>query len=144
MLQKKFKSNLFVIFGMILLAMVTLSNGVHKTEPGNSVTKITFNPATPNILLNGQKINISFSYATTQVAGVQIFARPITAASTSPSYSASSAPVSPMGSGTGTQSFTITSGKVKVDQVRFQMFNADQTQLLFEAYVPVNFQFITP
>ena len=144
MLQRIIKSNVFVTAGIILLAFTTLSYGPKVTVPGNSVTRIILSPSTPNILPNNQKVNISFSYTTNQAAGVRIFARPFTAGSPSANYAASSAAISPTGSGTGTQYFMITTGNVTVDQIRFQMFTADQKQLLFEAFIPVHYEFLTP
>ena len=144
MLQKIMKSKFFFMAGMIGLALTTDSNGSVGTVAGNSVTRITFNPSTPNILLNNQKVNISFSYATTQPGGVHIFARPISGGSPTVNYAASGAPLSPTGTGTGTQYFTIITGNVTVDQVRFQMFTADQKQMLFEAFVPVHFEYLAP
>lgn len=144
MLQRIIKSNLFAMAGIILLAFTTVSNGTRITTPGNSVTKISLNPGTPNILLNNQKVIITFSYATTEAAGVRIYARPITAGAPTANYGASGAGISPMGSGTGTQNFTISTANVKVDQIRFQMYNAAQTTVLFEAFIPVYYEFRTP
>lgn len=144
MKQRIIKSKVFIAAGIVLLALTTLSFVHGVMAPGNSVTKINLNPRTPNILLNGQKVMIEFSYTTNEAAGVRIFARPFTAGSPSPSYAASPAPLSPMGSGTGTQNFTISTGNVKVDQIRFQMYNAAQTTVLFEAFIPVYYEFRTP
>ena len=144
MQQKMFRSKAFIAACMILFAMTAVSYIPIVFDRGNSVTKITLNPPTPNILFNNQKITITFTYATTQPEGVHIFARPISDGSPSANYAASSAPISPTGSGTGTQNFTITSGNITVDQVRFQMYNADQSRLLFEAFAPVHYQFLMP
>ncbi len=144
MQQKIIKSKVFIAACMILLAMTSLSYIPIVFDRGNSVTKVTCNPPTPNILLNNQKITITFSYATTQPEGVRIYARPISDGSPSANYLASSAPISPTGSGTGTQNFTITSGNITVDQIRFQMYNADHSRLLFEAFVPVHYDFLAP
>jgi len=134
----------FVTGAMVLLSLTTLFYGPRVVAAGHSVTNITLNPPTPNILVHDQRVTLSFSYATTQPGGVLIFARPSSGGSLTPEYAASGADISPTGSGTGTQFFTITSGSVKVDQIRIQMWNAKQTQLLFEAFIPVHYEFRAP
>ena len=134
----------FTTVGMILLSLMSLSYGPIVSAAGHSVTKVTLNPPTPNILLHNQNVTVSFSYATTEPGGVRIFARPFVGASPAPNYAASGAGLSPSGSGTGTQTFTIKSGTVTVDRIRIQMWNANQTQLLFEAFLPVNYEFRAP
>ena len=123
-------------------AIILLSLSV--PAAAHSVSRITLTPPTPNILVHGQRVTISFSYATTQAGGVRIFARPFTGGAASPGYSASPAGISPTGSGTSSQFFTINSGNVTVDQIRIQMWNASQTTLLFEAFLPVNYQYRAP
>jgi hypothetical protein len=138
------KSKVVIIAGTLLLILITLASMSKKAQTENSVTMITLDPQTPNILLNDQYVNISFSYTTTQAGGVRIYARPFSDGSRTADYMASDAPLSPVGKGTGKQSFTIRSGNITVDQVRFQMFNADQTQIIFEAFVPVHYEFRIP
>jgi hypothetical protein len=130
--------------GVILLLLVTVAYGPNVSAAGHSVTRVTLNPTTPNILVHGQDVTVSFNYATIQQGGVRIFARPFVGASPAPNYAASGAGISPTGSGTGTQTFTIKSGTVTVDRIRIQMWNTNQTQLLFEAFLPVNFEFRAP
>jgi hypothetical protein len=109
----------------------------------NAVTNVTLNPATPNLLALGQNVNLTFDYTTSVAGGVRIFARPFTNGALSPSYAAHPSPLYATGSGSGTGSFTITSGAVTVDQIRFQMYNADQSLLVFETLIPVHYQFGT-
>ena len=134
----------FFTVGIILLSLATLSYGPSVSAAGHSVTKVTLNPPTPNLLVHNQDVTVSFSYATTQPGGVRIFARPFAGASAAPGYAASGAVISPAGSGTGTQTFTIKSGTVTVDRIRIQMWDAGQTQLLFEAFLPVHYEFRAP
>lgn len=134
----------FIMAAIVLLALAAVFEGPSVSAAGHSVTRITFNPPTPNILLHNQRVTLSFSYATTQAGGVRIFARPFVGNSPAPNYTASPAGISPTGSGTGTQFFTITTGNVTVDRVRIQMWNAAQTTLLFEAFIPVHYEFRAP
>ena len=130
--------------GMILLTLVVLSNAPSAVAAGHSVTKVTLDPPNPNVLLHNQNVKVSFSYATTQAGGVRIFARPFVGNAPAPNYAASGSPLSATGSGTGNGTFTIKSGTVKVDRIRIQMWNANQSQLLFEAFLPVHFEFRAP
>jgi hypothetical protein len=124
--------------------MATLSYAPIVTAAGHSVTKFTLDPPTPNVLVHNQRVTLSFSYSTTQPVGVLIFARMFTRGSATPGYAPIPAQLSPTGSGTGSQWFTITKGKVTVDQIRIQMWNAGQTVLLFEAFLPVHYEYRSP
>jgi hypothetical protein len=105
------------------------------------VRQISLTPFTPNILLVGQNVTVSFRYRTDQAAGVRIFARPFTGGAPTPNYSTCGAPIYPVGAGTGTCSFTITGGAVTVNRMRFQVWNANRTIKLFEKFIPVHYQF---
>ncbi len=107
----------------------------------NLVRSIALVPATPNILRFGQNVTVRFSYRTNQRAGVRIFARPFTGSALTPNYAACPSPIYPVGSGTGTCTFTITNGTVTVNRIRFQIWNATQTTLLFQGFIPVSYQF---
>jgi hypothetical protein len=107
----------------------------------NSVSNIQLSPLPPAYFTFNQHVNISFDYETDQAGGARIFVRPFTAGSLTPNYSASGSPLYPLGSGSGTGNFTIASGDVIVDELRIQMYNADQSQLLLEFFIPVEYHF---
>jgi hypothetical protein len=110
--------------------------------PGDHlVTNIDLTPDSPNILRNNQYVNLTFDYITNEPNGVYIWARPFTNGSLTPNYAAHPSPVYPMGSGKGDGFFTITTGTVVVDEIRFQIWNTSQTTLLFEAFLPVYYLF---
>jgi hypothetical protein len=132
------------IFGILVAVLTFLL--LFQVSPGISqaqhlVTDIVLESDTPNIVAFGQNVTVSFNYTTTEAGGVRIFARPFTGGALTPNYAASGSPLYPVGSGVGSGTFTITSGKVTVDKIRFQIWNADQTTLLFKAFIPVNYQF---
>ena len=106
-----------------------------------SLTNIVFGIPSPAFFKNNQYLDISFNYSTNETGGVRIFPRPMTDNSTTPSYAASGSPLYSTGSGTGSGYFTITSGETTIDHVRFQVYNANQSALLFEFHVPVQYQF---
>ncbi len=107
----------------------------------HSISNITLLPPSPAFFTFNQNVNLTFDYTTDESAGVRIFARPITGGSLTPSYSASGSPIYPVGSGNGSGNFTITSGDVIVDEIRFQMWDANQTTLLLEFFIPVEYHF---
>ncbi len=107
----------------------------------HAISNVSATPASPNGLLFGENVNISFSYRTSEPGGVRIFPRPVTNGSLTPNYAASGSPLYATGSGTGTGNFTISQGRTTVDAIRFQMWNASQTTLLLEWFVPVNIHF---
>jgi hypothetical protein len=107
----------------------------------HNLTNIVMVPPSPAARLNNELVNITFDYGTTEAGGVRIYARPFTNGSLTPSYAAHSSPLYPVGSGSGTGYFTITSGDVIVDQVRFQIKNADSSVVLREIFVPVEYHF---
>lgn len=107
----------------------------------NSVTNIVILPASPAAIAFGDNVNITFDYSTGEAGGARIFCRPFTNNALTPNYAAHGSPLYPVGNGSGSGNFTITSGNVEVDSVRIQMWNAAQTVLLFETFVPVRYLF---
>jgi len=132
---------------MVLLVLVLAPVASARPAAGLSasaehiVTHISLGPRTPNILRLNQRVTISFHYATNENDGVRIFARPMTGAALTPHYAAHPSPLYPTGTGTGSGYFTVTSGNATVTGIRFQMWNHDQTQKLFESVIPAHYQF---
>ena len=127
---------------IILLSTAALLLGSSVLAAGNTVTKVTLNPPNPNILLNGQQVTVSFTYASNQQ--VLIFARPFVGANPAPGYAASGSQTHNPPGGTATQWFTINTGNVTVDRIRIQILNTAKTQVLFEAFLPVHYEFRAP
>ena len=107
----------------------------------HSITNIVLSPPSPATLLPEGDIDITFDYATTEPGGVRIWARPFTHGSLTPDYFAHSSPLYPAGYGSGTGWFTIPYGNVAVDQIRFQMYDSNETVLLRELFIPVQYRF---
>ena len=106
-----------------------------------SISDIRISPASPSALPFNQQVDINFNYSSAEAGGIRIFPRPITNGETTPNYAASGSPLYPSGNGSGSGYFTITSGETTVDQIRFQVYNADQSALLVEFSIPVVFHF---
>jgi hypothetical protein len=108
----------------------------------NTISNIVLNPQSPAALNFWEDVNISFTYTTSEQGGVQIWARPFTNGYLTPNYAAHPSIIHPYGEGTVNDAFfTIMSGAVTVDQIRFQMWTPDHSKLLLEIFVPVNYQF---
>ena len=112
------------------------------SDATNLVHSLSYDPDSPNVFGLDQYTYFGFTYRTRQPGGVRIWIRPITSGSLTPSYAAHGSPIYPIGGGTGSGFFTITSGQVVVDQIRIQMWDSTGSAvLLFEAFLPVYFRF---
>lgn len=110
----------------------------------NSITNIQFSPPwhSPADMASDERVEISFDYATDEAGGVRIFAMPFTKGAETPNSTVSDLPLYPVGSGSEESAYiTIKSGDVTVDQIRFQMTNANQTQILREFFRTVQYNF---
>jgi hypothetical protein len=113
----------------------------------HSVTQLGLSPASPNILKFGQNVTVTFNYDTTQVGGVRIFVRPISIDPSTggdiltPNYAACGSPLYATGTGAGSCTFTITDVNVTVEKIRIQMWDANQTVLLYNVKVPLHYKF---
>ena len=133
------------VWELMLLGDAGYNLYMEKTDPyvyvPNSMHNIELSPPSPASLYFNDDVNITFDYSTNEFGGVRIFVRPFTDGSLTPNYAAHGSPLYPYGSGSGSGLFTITSGEVIVDQVRFQMWNGDQTELLVESFIDVEYHF---
>jgi len=114
------------------------------TDVSHVVSHVFLSPDTPDVLAFGQNVDLRFQYLTRETTGVRIWARPFTNGNLTPNYAAHGSPIYKTGAGQGSGSFTISSGTVVVDQIRIQMWDAAETSLLFEAFLPVYYRFMNP
>jgi len=100
----------------------------------HAVQAPVFSPPAPAILSNGEHLEMDFDYVTDDGGGVRIFARP--AYDFEPLFGISSAgsPNYPAPSGTGDYWLTFESGEHLASQMRFQMYNDDQSVLHLEHF----------
>jgi len=136
MLNTKIKQTLIILFTWLVLSQASIA-----ASADNLVSQIELIPATPNILKFEQNVTVNFKYDTTETAGVRIFARPFSGNKLTPNYAACPSPLYPLGSGTGSCAFTINSGNTTVSRIRFQVWDANLTKILFQTFVPVSYQF---
>ena len=128
-------------YARFLLIIVFSAGFVHHVGAQNVVRQLTFNPGSPANLSPGDRINFSFVYTTSEASGVQIFIRPFSKGALAPDYSATGSPIYSQGRGEGTGYFTVGKAGITVDEVRIQMYSSDQSRLLHESYIPVQFIF---
>jgi len=118
--------------------LLSLSLPVTCTFGDHSVAHIVPDHTSPSWLMYGQAYTIDFDYSSTEAAGVKIFARPYHDGALEGGYYASGSDVLPTPAGSASQWFRFDSGPHEVDQVRIQMWNATQTALLLQFFVPVD------
>jgi len=102
---------------------------------------VSVDTPSPEHLANGEKVSVSFSYMTDVPEGVRVWARPMTNGELSPNYGAQGSPDYTDAVGDGTGYFTFDSENVEVDQVRFQMWTLDHSELLDEEFVDIDIEF---
>lgn len=106
----------------------------------NDVCQIDLPSTRVAAFAHGERVEFTFEYSVNEPGGVRIFPRPFTNGALTPGYGASGSPVY-SGDGTGSAYFTINSGEVIVDEIRFLIVNADQSETLREFYIPVEYRF---
>ena len=119
---------------------IFLSNSV-AVEDRHYITQIGFKPSSPSEMYYDQVVSVTFNYFTTESGGVRIFVRPFTNGAPTPDSLAHGSPLYSVGSGRGSGDFTVTDNYHTVDQVRFQMLNANQSELLLEFFVDVEYSY---
>lgn len=109
------------------------------------ISNVTFDPSSTSNLDYGDRVDFTFDYDV-DVLGpdLRIFGRPFTDGDLTPGYGAHGSPLYASGSdGTGSGFFSINSGSDQtiVDQLRFNVLNGDQSELLDEFFIDTNFVF---
>ncbi|GAB4522354.1 MAG: hypothetical protein Fur0018_03980 [Anaerolineales bacterium] len=109
----------------------------------NSVTNFSISPTSPNIFKYGDKVYVNFDYQVNSRSGARIWVRPFSGSHLSPGYTAHGSGVY-TGSGSSSGFFTLNSGPSVVDHIRIQMWDPNQTTLLYEAFLPVHLRWAGP
>lgn len=110
------------------------------TAFGIAISNVSFDPSPTAAIQWNQDVNVSFDYSIDVPDGARVFVRPFSNGSLTPNYGASGSPIYPFGSGSGASVFRIQSGLVRIDEVRFTVYNAAQTELLLTFFVPVDYR----
>lgn len=101
-------------------------------------------PEKPVRMNNGERVNFDFDIENNTGAAIRIFPRPFTAGALSPGYAASGSPAYATGSTSSDAYFTISTGDVVVDQIRFRITNEDQSTILGEFFYSADYVFGNP
>ena len=111
------------------------TNGVHNFQFSAEQEVTSF--------LLGEQVFIDFDYLINQPGGVRVFIRPFTNGALTPGYSATGS-AAYTGSGSETANFSITAGtNVRVDELRVNITNEDQSETLQTFFIPVNWYWST-
>jgi len=131
------------LFNVIFLVMAVYVGGFSLSPyaMAHEIGGIDMTPTSPAELLDGERVTIRFTYITEEQRGVRIYAIPFTKGQMTPGASVSESPLYPVGKGEGSAYFTINSKDVLVDQVQLLMTNADQSKVLLELFVDVQYLF---
>lgn len=121
-----------------LVVLLFLSNALLAQR----ISNIHISPGQIAKLAFNEPVRVTFDYASNELNGLRIFVRPTSGEKTTPNYRASGSPLYPRGTGNGRAEFTISSGAATVDQIRFQIYNAKQSRLIFEFSIPVKIKFV--
>ncbi len=98
-------------------------------------------PEKPVRMDNGERVNFDFDIENNTGAAIRVFPRPFTAGAISPGYAASGSPAYATGSTSTDAFFTISTGDVVVDQIRFRITNEDQSTVLGEFFYSADYVF---
>jgi hypothetical protein len=120
-----------------------------KLIPPTTISNVVFNPQSPATLEYGEWITIEYEYLTNVdyvdpgQDDVFILPRPLSNGSLTPRYLSAPSPIRAPWQSEGEGAFTINwqPGEVIVDQLRFQIVNADKTIVKYEFFFPVNYKF---
>jgi hypothetical protein len=103
----------------------------------HSITNIQLSPSSPDTLAFDQHVDISYDYQTDEASGVRIWVNAYTDGSETRNTATQGSLLHPVGSGSGTTYFFISSDEVIVDSIRLYMHAEDSGELLHEIFTPV-------
>lgn len=129
-----------LLWSEIETAFVYASVRVHTNVPMPKITNIRFDPSPPATLGFNDRVTFTFDYTTTEPGGVYIWGTPFTDGHQSGGLAQHGSVLHPTGQGSLNGWFTIRFGAKTVDQVRFQMVDADRN-VLYETMVNVDYAF---
>ncbi len=99
-------------------------------------------PSSGSVLVNGENVTVNFFFEKYYSNDVTIYVRPFSDGSLASNYGASGGVLISGTSGTGTSTFTITSGVEQVDAIRFTVVDADSGAELDVIFKTVDFEFV--
>ncbi len=143
--MKSLRKLMYLYLAVVSLSSCDSKEDVEEIVPAKSyeVSIISTSPESPSTICLDEWITINFNYKSDD-DDVLVFIRPMTEGDLTPGYAAEPSSLLPNGNGSSITKFKIMSGdKVSIDQLRIQMFNADQSELLFEEMIDVEFNMVS-
>ncbi len=109
----------------------------------HSISGVVLEPQWPATLNYGERVKIGFDYSTNDTIAVYIFMHPLTNGTITPAYLSSGKSFYQPWQHKGESEFTVSAqaGQVVVDQLRFQIINIYQSEIIYEIFVPVSYTF---
>lgn len=118
--------------------------GTYKQALAVAQTYGTINKISPKLsasLSHGEEINITFTYYSKGYQGIRIFLHPMTGKRKSINYRTSGSPLYQSDRGKGNAHFTIQTGDVLVDGIRFAIIPEGKKKPVFSRIFPVKYKF---
>ena len=131
----------FVSASILALIVCVAGFGLTPYAMAHEIGDIVMTPKPPAELLDGEPVTVRFTYVTEEQRGVRIYAIPYTKGKVTPGAEVSESPLYQVGEGEGSANFTINSMDISVDQVQLMMTTEDQSNVLLELYIGVEFLF---
>lgn len=139
----KTKKTILPVLFLIILTISFYNCSSDGEDPAtNSMEIVSINPESPSTLKFNEFVVITFNYNIVAEAGARMWIIPYTDGDRSPKYLYSSSKVF-NGSGTRQVGISVESGNepVKVDQIKINMVDPDQTETYIERFQNVDFTF---
>ena len=124
-----------ILWTLMVLTVISVPNLVS----ANWLAGVTFDHASPSYLPHDEPVTVTIDCKVDSLAGAHIHVAPFSGGQMTPSSVTGPSPLVPEGQSTVTRTFVITSGNHTVDQVRIWMTNAQDTVVLLEFFLPVEY-----
>ena len=135
------KKRSFVSASILALIVCVAGLGVTPYAMAHEISDVVVTPKPPAELLDGEPVTVRFRYVTEEERGVRIFAIPYTKGEITRGADVYQSPLYQVGEGEGSASFTVNSMDIMVDQVQLQMTTADESKVLLEFFLDLEFFF---
>ncbi|HOP06391.1 MAG TPA: T9SS type A sorting domain-containing protein [candidate division Zixibacteria bacterium] len=110
--------------------------------PEHSLFNIGFDPGSGGYEEPGTRVDIDFDYFTSESGGIRVFVEPRLDGIPDGNAVVSPSSLYPVGAGTGSCWFEISTEQAEINSVYFYVTNNDQSDTLFEKTLSVNYHFV--
>ena len=124
-----------ILWSLLVLAVMSVPAFVSANWLGG----ITFDHASPSYLPHSELVTVTIDCKVDSLEGARIHVMPFSSGQMTPNLVSDPGTLVPEGQSTVTRTFGVTSGNHTVDQVRIRMTNAQDTMVLLEFFLPVEY-----